>query len=78
MLTKTVDIHEAQTRFTELLSWVTTGTEVILTDGSKRVARLAPMATPTLPRLPGLHTGAIWVSEDFDKPLPDEFWTGEA
>lgn len=27
-------------------------------------------------RLPGLHPGAMQASEDFDAPLPDEFWTG--
>lgn len=29
------------------------------------------------PRLLGLHTGQVWISEDFDEPLPDEFWLGE-
>lgn len=29
------------------------------------------------PRILGLHPGAIWTSEDFDDPLPDEFWLGE-
>jgi len=28
-------------------------------------------------RIPNLHPGAIWTSEDFDDPLPDEFWLGE-
>jgi len=27
-------------------------------------------------RIAGLHLGAIWVSEDFDEPLSDEFWAG--
>jgi hypothetical protein len=26
------------------------------------------------PRILGLHPGAIWTSDDFDEPLPDEFW----
>lgn len=30
-----------------------------------------------LPRIPGLHQGEIWMSEDFNDPLPDEFWLGE-
>ena len=30
------------------------------------------------PRILGLHAGAFTVSEDFDAPLPDEFWLGEA
>lgn len=26
------------------------------------------------PRIPGLHMGQVWMSEDFNEPLPDEFW----
>lgn len=29
------------------------------------------------PRVPGLHKDQIWISEDFNEPLPDEFWLGE-
>jgi Protein of unknown function (DUF2281) len=29
------------------------------------------------PRVAGLHAGQTWVSDDFDEPLPDEFWLGE-
>lgn len=29
------------------------------------------------PRILGLHPGAIWMSNDFDDPLPDEFWLGD-
>ena len=29
------------------------------------------------PRILGLHPGAMWTSDDFDDPLPDEFWLGE-
>jgi hypothetical protein len=28
-------------------------------------------------RTPGLHQGEIWMSEDFNERLPDEFWLGE-
>lgn len=28
-------------------------------------------------RIAGLHKGEIWMSEDFNEPLPDEFWLGE-
>ena len=27
-------------------------------------------------RVPGLNRGENWTSDDFDEPLPDEFWTG--
>ena len=78
MLTKTVDVYGAQTPWTELLSLVAKGTEIILTEGSTPVARLVPTALPTTPRVAGLHTGAIWMSDDFDEPLSEGFWTGDA
>lgn len=28
-------------------------------------------------RVAGLHRGNVWMSEDFNEPLPDEFWLGE-
>lgn len=76
MLTKTVEVHEAQTNLKELLSLVLEGTEIVLTEGSTPLARLVPIALPTTPRVAGLHPGAIWTSNDFDEPLPEEFWTG--
>jgi antitoxin (DNA-binding transcriptional repressor) of toxin-antitoxin stability system len=76
MQTKTVDVHEAQTHLVELLSLVSAGTEIILTAGSSPLARIVPMAGPPTPRVAGLHPGAIRTSEDFDDPLPEDFWTG--
>ncbi len=32
---------------------------------------------PEKQRVLGLNQGEIWISEDFNDPLPDEFWTGE-
>lgn len=29
-------------------------------------------------RIPGLDAGSTWVSDDFDEPLPDSFWLGDA
>ncbi|BAB77672.1 DUF2281 domain-containing protein [Anabaena sp. FACHB-709] len=28
-------------------------------------------------RVLGLNQGEIWMSDDFNEPLPDEFWLGE-
>ncbi|MHC5939496.1 DUF2281 domain-containing protein [Nostoc sp.] len=28
-------------------------------------------------RVAGLHEGMGWISDDFNQPLPDEFWMGE-
>jgi hypothetical protein len=36
-------------------------------------------ATVNEVRVPGLHQGSsYWMADDFDAPLPDEFWLGEA
>ena len=38
---------------------------------------LAALNRPHKPRIAGLFAGAIQTSDDFDDPLPDEFWLGE-
>lgn len=78
MLTKTIDVQEAQMSLKELLSLVVEGTEIVLTEGSTPLARLVPITSPTTPRIAGLHSQVIWTSDDFDQPLPEEFWTSEA
>lgn len=77
MLTQTVDVGEVESQFTELLQLINKGTEVILTRKNVPVARLVPIEPIKKQRIPGLHAGAIWTSDDFDDPLPDEFWLGE-
>ncbi|HAZ50097.1 MAG TPA: toxin-antitoxin (TA) system antitoxin [Cyanobacteria bacterium UBA11369] len=37
---------------------------------------MTPTQLSTKPRVLGLHLGAIVMSNDFDEPLPDEFWLG--
>ena len=31
---------------------------------------------PLEPRIPGLHAGQYWITDDFDAPLPEGFWLG--
>ena len=66
MTTKTVEIHEAQQQLAELISQAATGTEIILTDGQTPQARLVPVTPKVTQRIPGLHTGSITMSDDFD------------
>lgn len=77
MSTNTIEVDKAQPHLKELLSLVVTGTEIVLTEGSTPIARLVPIALPTIPRVSGLHPGAIWTSDDFDEPLAKEFWAGD-
>ncbi|MDZ7706111.1 MAG: hypothetical protein U5L04_16700 [Trueperaceae bacterium] len=39
-------------------------------------ASLRSEPTDRTSRVAGLHAGEGWLSEDFDEPLPDEFWLG--
>jgi antitoxin (DNA-binding transcriptional repressor) of toxin-antitoxin stability system len=75
MLTKTVDVQETQASLQELLSLVREGTEIVLTEGTTPLARMVPIVLAPVQRVAGLHAGAVWTSEDFDEPLPEEFWT---
>ena len=79
MLTKTIDVHTVQMSMKELLSLIRGGVEVIVTDASIPLARVTPLTsqTPT-PRIAELHAGAIETRDDFDEPLPDSFWIGNA
>jgi prevent-host-death family protein len=83
-MTHTISIEEAQQQFAALLAMASQGAEVVITQSEKPVVRLI-QAVEALPlaqvepqkRIAGLHRGAIWVSDDFDEPLPDSFWLGE-
>lgn len=77
MTTTTVDIIKTPTQIDDLLALVSAGTEVIIARGDKTLARLVP-ATPPVQRIGNLNPGSIETTDDFDAPLPDEFWIGEA
>ena len=68
----TVSVEEAASNFAELLARVTAGEEVVIAREGKPVARLAPVEN-SVPRrrIPDLDKGKIWVSPDFDDPLPE-------
>jgi len=77
MTTETVTLKDAQTRLEELLALALAGNEIIIAEDDKPLARIVPIAEPKRKRrIAGLQRGKIWTSDDFDAPLPDEFWTG--
>jgi len=67
-----VNVHEAKTHFSKLLSRVATGEEIIIAKAGKPVARLVPLVQEWPKRTPGSAHGKIWVAPDFDAPLPDD------
>jgi antitoxin (DNA-binding transcriptional repressor) of toxin-antitoxin stability system len=76
MATKMVEIRQASPPLAELVSLALAGTEVILVEGDKPLARLVPVPS-NRSRIAGLHAGSMQASDDFDSPLPDTFWTGK-
>lgn len=76
MSTTIIDIQKNSISVIDLLSLIQDNTEVVLTDGDIALAKVTPInhfqgkITPKA----GLHLGAMVMSDDFDEPLPDEFW----
>ena len=66
-----VGVHEAKTRLSELLRFVESGHVVEILRGGSPVARLVPAET-TQDRVFGKDAGLVFISEDFDAPLPDD------
>jgi antitoxin (DNA-binding transcriptional repressor) of toxin-antitoxin stability system len=73
MATTSVDIRQSPP-LTDLVSMAEAGADIVLVDKGKEVARIVLVGK----RMPGLQRGAIWASDDFDEPLPDSLWTGNA
>jgi antitoxin (DNA-binding transcriptional repressor) of toxin-antitoxin stability system len=76
-MTTTIDIRDLPARFEEAIAVASAGGEVTLTVGAVARARLVAIEPAAAPqRVPGLHGGAMKASDDFDAPLPDDFWNG--
>lgn len=75
-MTRTVNVDEAKNQLQDLLALALEGHDVIITDGGRPLARLVPVTSSKSKRIAGLNRGKVWVSEDFNEPLPDEFWVG--
>ncbi len=67
-----VNIHEAKTHLSRLLSRVAAGEEIIISKAGKPVARLVPFRKPKGKRPLGMDKGLFAVPADFDAPLPDD------
>jgi Protein of unknown function (DUF2281) len=45
---------------------------------AQKYAQAEQPEQPLEKRVLGLNQGEIWMSDDFNDPLPDEFWLGES
>ena len=67
-----VNIHEAKTHLSKLLTRVAAGEEIVISKAGKPVARLVPWNQNVKQRTPGLDRGLLTVPDDFDSSLPSE------
>jgi prevent-host-death family protein len=72
LMTLTVNIHEAKTHLSRLLTRVSSGEEVIIAKAGKPVARLVPIKEKSAHRKPGSAAGKVVIMPDFDAPLPED------
>ena len=76
-MTKIVDIDDTQEKWADLIAMAQAGTEVILANCGRPLARITPIEPAKKKRTLDLHKGETWMSDDFDAPLPEEFWGGK-
>lgn len=74
---RTIDIDRGEFSLSEMIRLIEEGTEVLLVEREMPLARLTPVENDKSLRVPGLFAGQIWISDDFDDPLPDSFWLGD-
>ncbi|MDA2919093.1 type II toxin-antitoxin system Phd/YefM family antitoxin [Desulfobacterota bacterium AH_259_B03_O07] len=67
---KTVNVHEAKTHLSKILSRVLNGEEIVISKAGKPVARLVPIIEKKKNRKPGTAINKIQIKKDFEAPLP--------
>jgi len=67
-----VNVYEAKTQLSDLLKRVEAGEDIVIARAGTPVVRLVPVERRTGKR-PGRGSlkGKIWMSDDFDDPMPD-------
>jgi len=67
-----VNVHDAKTHFSRLLSRVESGEEIVIAKAGKPVARMVPLSGKSEKRVPGTAKGRIAIGKDFFEALPEE------
>ena len=66
-----VNIHQAKTHLSRLVEEAVRGGEVIIARANRPLVKLVPVEEARPPRRLGTAAGKVWMSEDFDEPLPE-------
>ncbi len=70
---KTFNIFEAKTNLSKLIAKAEKGEDVVIARAGKPVVRLTRLETAKKPIRFGGLKGKIWIADDFDAPLPEDF-----
>lgn len=68
-----VNVQEAKTQLSRLLTLVEAGEEVVIARYGKEVARLVRVAPPAPQRRPGTWRDSLRLADDFDDEIPEEW-----
>lgn len=68
----TVNVHEAKTHLSRLLSRAAAGEDIVIAKAGRPVAKLVAIRPLPGSRRPGLWAGRLTVPDSFFEPLPDE------
>lgn len=66
---KLLNLYEAKTQLSALVDQAADGAEIIIAKAGKPMAKLVAFRQ-TARRKPGRAKGRVWISDDFDAPLP--------
>jgi antitoxin (DNA-binding transcriptional repressor) of toxin-antitoxin stability system len=73
-MTQTLSVNEISIQ--TVIKLAKNGDEIVLEENGEPIARVTPIEKPKeqKQRIAGLGKGTMWMSEDFDEELSDEFW----
>ena len=73
-MTKTLNVKEVSIQ--TVIALTRNGDEVVPEENGEPLVKVTPIEKPKeqKPRVAGLGKGTMWMSDDFDDELPDEFW----
>lgn len=66
------NLYQAKTALSKLVDRAAAGEEIVIAKAGVPLAKLVPVTVARRPRKPGGWEGKMWISEDFDEPLPDD------
>lgn len=78
-MSTTVNVYEAKSHFSQLLSRVEAGEEITVARNGRAVARIVPLTWGEVARTPGIWKGKVVIHDDFDDftEQDDRDWYGE-